>query len=251
MRNDVADSLCDNRIMANEWIGERLRSLKKNKSGLARALGVDPARVSEIIGGRRNVQVSELPRMAEILEMPPAQLIELLTPRNNGRSSIAGGEVQSAALPLPPDSADTHKSERLSLPQWSRSLPIFGAETSGCDDDNGFVLNGDVADYAERPPSLTGAKNAYGVYVQNDSMAPRFEIGWLLLINPSRPVRKGDNVVIQIRQPDQMAVRSFLALFEDKTPTRLAARQLNRSQRLEWSLDEVQAIHRIVGVAEM
>ncbi|MDY0242468.1 MAG: helix-turn-helix transcriptional regulator, partial [Rhodospirillaceae bacterium] len=92
--------------MANEWIGERLRSLKKTKSGLARALGVDPARVSEIIGGRRNVQVSELPRMAEILEMPAAQLIELLTPRNNGRVPPAGSQTPSSALPPPPDSAE-------------------------------------------------------------------------------------------------------------------------------------------------
>lgn len=237
--------------MANEWIGERLRSLKKTKSGLARALGVDPARVSEIIGGRRNVQVSELPRMAEILEMPAAQLIELLTPRNNGRVPSAGSQTPSSALPPPPDSAELHQPERSSLPQWLRNLPIFEAGASDCGDAGGFTLNDDIVDYAERPPSLAGAKNAYGVYVQSDSMAPRFEIGWLLLINPSRPVRKGDNVVIQIRQPGQTTVHSFLALFEDKTPSRLAARQLNPSQRLEWTLDEVQAIHRIVGVAEM
>ena len=237
--------------MANEWIGERLRSLKKTKSGLARALGVDPARVSEIIGGRRNVQVSELPRMAEMLDMPAAQLNELLTPRNSGRSSVTGNEEPLPAPPLPPEGTDAHHPEHSGPPQWLRSLPIFGAETSGCGGDGGFALNGDIVDYAERPPSLVGAKNAYGVYVQGDSMAPRFETGWLLLVNPSRPVRKGDNVVIQIRQPDQTMVRSFIALFEDRTSTRLAARQFNPSQNLEWALDEVLAIHRIVGVAEM
>jgi len=67
--------------MSNEWISARLKSLRVTKGSLARSLGIDPARVSEIVAGRRNVQVAEIPVMAEILQMSTEELVARLTPR--------------------------------------------------------------------------------------------------------------------------------------------------------------------------
>lgn len=238
--------------MDNRWIGDRLKSLRKTKSGLAKALGIDPARVSEIIGGRRNVQVTELPVMAAILEMPTEELVGRLVSRRQARRAADDSESPSYGLsepgggdgflPMPVDVP-----ARGSLP---RDLPVYGSAVGGVD--GSFEMNGQVVDYVERPPSLGGARNAYGIYVQGESMSPRFEAGWLVLVNPSRPVRRGDNVVVQLRGHDEhSAPLAYLKVFESRTPTLLVVRQFNPPRMLEWPVSEVISMHRVVGVAEL
>lgn len=68
---------CDNAGMRNKWLQDRLRELhqhRKSQRGLAQALGLAPARVSEIIQGTRRLQVEELDRVATYLEWPRARV---------------------------------------------------------------------------------------------------------------------------------------------------------------------------------
>src|SRR5271163_4753047 len=115
--------------MDNRWIGDRLKSLRKTKSGLAKALGIDPARVSEIIGGRRNVQVTELPVMAAILEMPTEELVGRLVSRRQAQRA-AGGEGPNFHLAEPPNSGDGFVPAPLEVPargSLPRDLPVYGS----------------------------------------------------------------------------------------------------------------------------
>jgi len=238
--------------MDNRWIGDRLKALRKTKSGLAKALGIDPARVSEIIGGRRNVQVTELPVMAATLEMPTEELVGRLVSRRQARRAADHGEGPGF------HQADASGNEGfvpqpLELPARSalpRDLPGYGSAVGG--DDGSFEMNGQVVDFVERPPSLSGARNAYGIYVQGESMSPRFEAGWLVLVNPSRPVRKGDNVVVQLKPADEHAAPlAFVKVFESRTPHLVVVRQFNPPRTLEWPVTDVIAVHRVVSVAEL
>jgi len=239
--------------MDNRWIGDRLKSLRKTKSGLAKALGIDPARVSEIIGGRRNVQVTELPVMAAILEMPTEDLVGRLVSRRQARRASEDGELAALHLAEAPVSVDGFVPAPLDMPargSLPRDLPVYGSAVGGAD--GSFEMNGQVVDFVERPPSLGGARNAYGIYVQGDSMSPRFETGWLVLVNPSRPVRKGDNVVVQLKGPDEhSAPLAYLKVFESRTPTLLVVRQFNPPRVLEWPIADVISMHRVVGIAEL
>ena len=235
--------------MANQWISDRLRSLRKTKSGLAKTLGIDPARVSEIIGGRRNVQVSELPLMAEVLEISTTDLVDRLASRRSPRPNPAPSDDHPARQFLPPP--DGFVAQAMEIPSHlPRNLPVYGSAMGGID--GAFEMNGQVADYIERPPSLAGAKNAYGIYVQGDSMSPRFESGWLLHVNPNRPVRRGDNVVIQVRGHDEHTPPlAYVKVFECRTATKLVVQQFNPVKDMEWPLEDVVSIHRVIGVAEM
>ncbi len=237
--------------MDNRWIGDRLKALRKTKSGLAKALGIDPARVSEIIGGRRNVQVAELPIMAATLEMPTEELVGRLVSRRQARRAADNGEA-SGFHPSEASAGDGFATppEMPLRGVLARDLPVYGSAVAG--EDGSFEMNGQVVDFAERPPSLSGARNAYGIYVQGESMSPRFEAGWLVLVNPSRPVRKGDNVVVQLRPAEEDAApRAFVKVFETRTPQLLVVRQFNPPRTLEWPVGDVIAVHRIVSVAEM
>jgi SOS-response transcriptional repressor LexA len=235
--------------MSNEWISTRLKSLRITKGSLAKSLGIDPARVSEIVAGRRNVQVSELPVMADILQMSTEDLVARLTPRKVALVQEAQRSVAAAPPPLPPIPSATVADLSLAG-QMPRNLPVYGSARGGID--GSFEMNGQSMDYVERPPSLAGARNAYAVYVQGDSMSPRFEAGWLLHVNPNRPVRRGDNVVVQIKAPDEHAAPlAYIKLYEATTPTKLVVAQFNPQKELDWPLEDVVSVHRVVGIAEM
>jgi hypothetical protein len=66
-----------------KWIADRLKSLKKNKSGLAAAIGKPPARVTDILKGERRFQEDEWVPAAAYLEM---EVEELLNAINNAES---------------------------------------------------------------------------------------------------------------------------------------------------------------------
>jgi hypothetical protein len=62
----------------HEWISDRLGDLGKTKSGMASVLGIDPARVSEVIAGKRQIQRDELIPAAAYLELSPNVLSDML-----------------------------------------------------------------------------------------------------------------------------------------------------------------------------
>ena len=66
-----------------------------------------------------------------------------------------------------------------------RDLPILGHGKAGVE--GFFVDNGDVQGYAMRPDILAGVKNAYAIYVQDASMSPAFEPGFLVWVDPNCP----------------------------------------------------------------
>ncbi len=74
--------------MRNEWLEKRLAELKKPKSGLADAMGLPPARITEMISGDRQIRAAEVPAMAAYLEWPEIVLL----------STISGGAVSPTAL---------------------------------------------------------------------------------------------------------------------------------------------------------
>ncbi len=47
-----------------------------------------------------------------------------------------------------------------------------------------------------RPPSLRAVRDAYAMYTPDDSMEPRYGVGWLLYVNPAKPAREGRDVVV-------------------------------------------------------
>ena len=77
-----------------------------------------------------------------------------------------------------------------------KDLPILGYVKAGTD--GFFIVNGEVQGYAVRPDALQGVKDAYSVYIHDKSMFPAFEPGHLAWVDPLRPVKPGDSVVIQL-----------------------------------------------------
>lgn len=98
----------------------------------------------------------------------------------------------------------------------------------------------------------SGRCAAYGFYVIGDAMAPRFEPGWLLLVNPRRMIKRGDNVLLQTKNhADCNRPHSYIAIFDAWTAEELVVLQLKEGRTLRWPKADVIAMHHIVGVADL
>jgi phage repressor protein C with HTH and peptisase S24 domain len=60
----------------------------------------------------------------------------------------------------------------------------------------------EILDYLARPQGLADDRDAYAVEIVGDSMAPRFEPGERVFVSPKATVRPGDDVIIQLTDPN-------------------------------------------------
>lgn len=135
--------------------------------------------------------------------------------------------------------------------QGTRDLPVMGTAIRGSagQAEGTFLMNGEIQDYVERPPSLHGVASAYAVYVSETSMVPRYYPGETLHVHPGRAVVRGDDtfVVVQLR-PDAEgeASRALVKQFVQQTADALYLRQFNPAVELAFPLDQVECLHLII-----
>lgn len=110
----------------------------------------------------------------------------------------AGDTTLSKAIPGIMKALDVDTGLRIdlipdTLPAGKKDLPIYASASGGPGD---FLLSNDPIDFMPRPVQLLNVKNGYAMYIVGDSMAPRFEQGELVYVNPHIPYRGNDDVVI-------------------------------------------------------
>lgn len=94
---ELARGMRQDGYMADHWIEKRLSRLdKKNKSGLARALGIPAPRISEVISGKRRIQPDEVAPAAAYLEMTNTDVLRQV-------SKSTASEEQLGHLGVAPD----------------------------------------------------------------------------------------------------------------------------------------------------
>lgn len=130
-------------------------------------------------------------------------------------------------------------------PYGPRDLPILGQARGG--DDEYFFGNGaDVLSLAYRPIELLNVANAYAVYVHGDSMAPRFEPGELLYVDPVRPARPGDDVIVQMADG-----QGFVKRLVRRTQRIVICRQFNPEEEIEYLASQVRSVHLIISATRV
>ena len=78
-------------------------------------------------------------------------------------------------------------------PSSVADLPIYAARETG----RGISIDfGRPVRWTTRPEPLITVPDAFALYVLVDDMAPRFEIGDVVFVNPIRPARPGDFVLV-------------------------------------------------------
>lgn len=232
------DSHCALRNSASAMSQDLIQMIKdglarpgKTQRKLAEALKIDDSAVSRILKGTRQIKATELPVMIRYLEAPePA-----LDARNEPMPVIGLREASAphdfGAMPI--------------------DVPIMGVTVGGSDGE--FEMNmGEPADYARRPRTIARSMKVFALYVQGSSMSRWRDPGTLVYVDPIRPPRPGDRVVVELHPEREGGGHpAYLKELVTSTATKVRLRQYNPEGTIEIALSKVRHIHRVIEWEEL
>jgi SOS-response transcriptional repressor LexA len=174
-------------------IARRLRDLGLTLSGVSRAIGRNHAYLQQFLERGIPAELPEKvrPLLASQLRLEEGQL------RHDARMGPAAGDGLAEAAPGMPDAVLVARTPELA--NMSHDVPIYGVARGGRPGEGDFRFNGEVAGVTTRPHGLRGMKDAFCIFVQGDSMVPWRNEGERVYINPARPARPGDHVVVELK----------------------------------------------------
>ncbi len=128
----------------------------------------------------------------------------------------------------------------------NKMLPVLGMAVGG--EDGKYIFNGSIIDYVVCPPSLEYVNGAYAVYIDGESMYPRFKAGETVWVHPGKTARRGDDVIVQIKpsEDDGSPPWGYVKEYVGRQGNRLVLRQYNPPIEIQFDVDEVLTTHPIV-----
>ena len=131
-------------------------------------------------------------------------------------------------------------------------VPVLGTAMGG-NGDGAFLLNqGSPVDWTRRAPGIMNNRSVFAIYVEGESMAPRYEPGDLVYIDENRPARVGDDVVLVVDGEDPgVAPRSYLKRLVRRTADRVIVEQYNPAKELAFPARAVKKIFRVLRTNEL
>ncbi|WP_240537850.1 XRE family transcriptional regulator [Bradyrhizobium japonicum] len=94
--------------------------------------------------------------------------------------------------------------------------------------------------------SLVSNRDAFAITVPDDCMAPRYRIGEVVVVSPSKPVVHGGFALVR-QTDDRIAIRQIVTISTDK----ITVRCLNGEADIEIPRSQVKALERIIGSCEL
>jgi phage repressor protein C with HTH and peptisase S24 domain len=138
----------------------------------------------------------------------------------------------------------------INIRDMPRDVPVLGI--AACGEDGLFEMQGEVIDYARRPPRLTGVPGAYCLYVHGSSMAPWREHGQKVYASPAQPAMINDYVVVQLKpaRPGEPAAAYIKRLIR-RNDGEMRLQQFNPPKEITIKMSKVAAVHRIIDWDEL
>ncbi len=208
------------------WRGiDRLASsFGYSASGLAKKAGLDPTSFNK----SKRVSSDGKPRwpstesLSRILQATGSTMTDFI--------SLIGNEDQD-------NSART-----------KRRIPVIGlaqAGRKGYFDQDGYP-SGDSWDEAPFPDNRSADESTYALKITGSSMEPLYRAGDLLIVSPSARVRRGDRIVVRMRDGEVMAKELV-----KQSSSKIELRSLNPDyDNLSFNASQVSWMARIMWVSQ-
>lgn len=221
-------------------LNARLKELNMTGTELAAKIGSAQQAISELLNGHVAAP-RKWREIAKVLNIPEHDMREAM---------LEAGRDTDKTTRLPRSlTGKTRPAGAVPVPAWGgRKIPVLGQSAGGVGGE--YVFNGTVVDYVPCPPVLDGVDTAYAVYVDGESMVPRYMPGELVYVHPGRPYRRNDDVIVQVAAEDGQdgdSPRGFIKRYLRKTATKLVLEQYNPASEIEFDLSDVVSVHTIVG----
>lgn len=108
-------------------------------------------------------------------------------------------------------------------------------------------------DAHRKPNAGESNREAFCVRVRGASMAPRFEDGDLIFVDPNRPTKVGDDVLVEMKpQRAGEPGNTYIKRLFSQTPTKITLCQFNPADtKVELPAEHVQRVSLIVKLADI
>jgi phage repressor protein C with HTH and peptisase S24 domain len=128
-------------------------------------------------------------------------------------------------------------------PGGHSDLPVYASAERG---PSGMIVTHDPIEWMMRSEPLLAVRDAFAIYVLGESMEPRYEQGDMILVHPTRPVQKGDDVLLLAHGEDgnQAALIKRLVSWSE---TAWTVQQYNPARAYDLPRTEWQRAYVIVG----
>jgi len=159
------------------------------------------------------------------------------------------GDMEISATPS--SSGGPPGSVPITITDWPRDLPVYGTAEGG-DEAGDFSFNGTTIATVRRPPPLMGVGEAFAIYVDGESMAPKYEQGDIVCIHPHRKVRAGDYVVVEMHGADaDQSGASLLKRLVRLSGKTVTVEQFNPPKQIKLNAADIKRLWRVVTETEM
>lgn len=110
---------------------------------------------------------------------------------------------------------------------------------------------GGPVDYVRRPPGIQSNRAAFAMYVENDSMSPRYEAGDLVYLDPNRPPVIGSDVCVERKMADGSATEAYIKRLVRRSATYIRLQQFNPPDTFDLPVSEVVRMVRVLSLSEL
>lgn len=177
---------------------------------------------------------------------PPVDMAEVLALSIMPESISRGREVEVA--PRTP----TLRGRPEDVPVYASALAAdleFDSESGeGAPIETTIFAMNEVISHVRRPPGVDVARRVYAVIISGSSMEPRYRPGDPVFVDPRRPPSIGDDVVIQLRAPDDSGeiVTGLIKTLVKRSASFVELEQYQPSVRFRLPMARVAEIHRVI-----
>ncbi|MBY3434871.1 LexA family transcriptional regulator [Rhizobium laguerreae] len=231
----------------SERLTSRAAELNISQTDLAARVEMSQPSISDLFAG-----LTASPRkwreIAKELQIDEKEMLTLIQDAivDAGKTQRVPRSISSATASLDDEPNGTIDPSPVSILSGKpvRMLPVLGEAVGGADGQ--YAFNGQILDYVACPPSLTNVPNAYAVWIDGESMYPRYKSGELVYVHPGKPARRGDDVIVQIKPHEEdMPPRGFVKELVGYVGDKLVLKQYNPDSKIEFPRDDVISIHPI------
>lgn len=243
-----------------EFTAARLTELGRNPFEAARIGGLERTFVRDILIDRKKTVLGvNLAKLAAALDTTPEAIAGAMS-RKAG-AGLAPSEARSPTAVQDywngVDDVGLASGRRAPNPaDFPRQLPVYGtapapAEIGKAVKCDAFVIRPDQPiNFVGKPPSLAGVADAYVIYVVGDSMMPEHNPGEPRVVDPHRPVRPGDTVLLQVEEAPGNK-RFYLRTFNGRTGEWIVTSRRKPAGSDRFKTSTVTAMHRVLTQADL
>lgn len=219
----------------NVWIAAELKKKGRRQVELARHLGVSESVMTKIIHRASPLDVEQDRKIRDFL----------VSNVQSDTSRYASQRIVSSVR---------HTNGKITVPsraEMTEDLPVYGTALGGSQGGTEFIMNGEAGLYVRRPEKLIGRDDVFALYVQGDSMEPRYYAGELIICEANRPPTINDFVVVEMKETVDGYRVAYLKQLAARSGGKIKLRQFNPDKTIEMDQADVHQIVRVLSTQDL